>query len=119
MDPAAVVVGALCQGAVASLSRGTEAGLVQAYQHLKNLVTKGRRAQVAARQEELARAVEALYEALAKLGVEADDELVRAAQGVSRRYDVTVTNSQGVVVGGEHHTIDMRFGASDVSRDQT
>src|SRR5262249_27969491 len=98
MDPVQVVVGAVCQGAVAAVSEGTSASIVSAYKKLRSLLA-GRSSEpaLAERHEQLIQAIAALYGEVARNADLLDDAVLAAAREISDNYHTTISDSRGVI----------------------
>ena len=115
MDPVSMLVGAICQGLVASLTKKTEstmdATVDSTFTRLRRLLSKRDPDQaIARRQAELEIAIKALHDAIkAREGLADNQKIRRAAEEVDSTYHVSVRHSQGVIVGGSHSEVKFTF----------
>lgn len=125
MDPVSLIVTALAAGVASAVQDGTSRAVKEAYARLRNAVRGCLRGRpdgelVLARHETSPETWRApLAGELSAAGAEADAGLVNAARALlelvdaagsrAGKYQVTVTGSQGVLVG-DHNTQDNTFG---------
>ncbi|WP_305784653.1 hypothetical protein [Symbioplanes lichenis] len=99
-DPVGVVVGAMCQGAVAALSRGSEDSVMTAYARLRDKVLRrGREAalDVETPHEELLEVITALRGIVERMQLSHDDVLVQEAESARENFVINIYGGQGTV----------------------